>query len=774
MSTTANYLATDGRSLTIDPTVAAGAQKTISTSTRNLTKAERTLKKQQTTLQTLEDQFAAAAPGTPRYKNLQRQINALKPKVEKTQIAVQGFQTKISEANTTLQSGPSVTELYKKADPQTYAAIDRAGEFASKIGQITPQGQSYLDANSAGYQSRDIGQNNITASQIGQIADVSSRDINAARLGQVADIRAQQATASQIGQIADVSSRDIAAARLGPIADIRADQVAAARMGDFGRANATTISAGQVGSGALGNSLMARAQQGIANAGRLTPGAERDAIQASRAGMAARGMATGNSALAAELLNRDRYSRQREFEDLNFAGQVQSADQDRQFQNVGNRLRADQSNQSAALQAEMANLEARYNSAVQQGNWEQAAAISNQTANLRAAEANQQTAFNVESTQSRLNQDADASNRDSSLRAASQNQLTELNRQTSNISEANRITLSNQNADLAAQQSNQSTAFNLNQSNASLAQQASLANQNASLAAATQNQNTSLTLGQSNAQFAQQASLANQDNTFRTDTFNENNRLVGAQQNLSQLGAASNYVDATNKAGFAANVDAANVSATYNPLFRNLGLTQQNIFGTNNLGSLTLGPAAQIGLTTAEMNNNNNQFNNTTQGNVDSFNANQTASTYNTFNTNQTALEASEITSGATKDAGWMSLLGGVAQGGGALGGAAINQYSDRRMKKDIKPLGKGGAGGLLGLTTYEYRYKDGDDKKHVGFMAQDVKKVLPEAVEKVNYKGKTRLAIKPRVIGRRISEILSDSQDAMFEKGYKVGSGLK
>lgn len=278
-------------------------------------------------------------------------------------------------------------------------------------------------------------------------------------------------TAAQINPLTNIASRDIAAAQLGAIADIRAQQVDAARMGDFGSAVATNISAGQAEAGALGDSLMARAQRGIALGGRLSAEAERDAINSARSGMAARGMATGKSALAAELLNRDRYARQRELEDLQFAGGVQAADQTRQFQNISSRLTADQANQQAALTAETANLQARYNAAAQQGNWQQAAALANQTANLTADQANQNTAFNVQSTQARLNQEADAANRDAALRADTQNQLTELNRQTSNTSEANRIALANQadqtNRDIYnIGQQNETSRFNATQQSA--------------------------------------------------------------------------------------------------------------------------------------------------------------------------------------------------------------------------------------------------------------------------------------------------------------------
>jgi hypothetical protein len=231
---------------------------------------------------------------------------------------------------------------------------------------------------------------------------------------------------------------------MGPIANVSAGRVTAPLMGDFGRANATTISSGQVGQGLLGQSLMQRAMEGIANGGRLNAQASRDAIQSARQGFAARGLATGGASLAAEFLNRDRYSRAREFEDLGFAQQAQGQDLTRQFQNVGNQLAASQSNQSAGLQAEIANLQARKDAAIQQGNWEQATAFQNQEAALRADLANQQTSlttgqfntseqnrvglFNAENTDRVRMSDVSESNRvgmfnsDTALRAAGMNE----------------------------------------------------------------------------------------------------------------------------------------------------------------------------------------------------------------------------------------------------------------------------------------------------------------------------------------------------------------
>lgn len=66
-------------------------------------------------------------------------------------------------------------------------------------------------------------------------------------------------------------------------------------------------------------------------------------------------------------------------------------------------------------------------------------------------------------------------------------------------------------------------------------------------------------------------------------------------------------------------------------------------------------------------------------------------------------------------------LLGGLF----GLGGKLIS-LSDKRAKRDIKPVGK-----LMGHKLYEYSYKGkfDDGRKHVGVMAQEAEKKAPEAV---------------------------------------------
>lgn len=70
------------------------------------------------------------------------------------------------------------------------------------------------------------------------------------------------------------------------------------------------------------------------------------------------------------------------------------------------------------------------------------------------------------------------------------------------------------------------------------------------------------------------------------------------------------------------------------------------------------------------------------------------------------------------------SLLSGLFGIGGTLGGAAL--LSDRRAKTDIREVGQTKGG----LPVYTYRYKhDPDGPVHMGVMAQEVVRKVPEAV---------------------------------------------
>ena len=98
--------------------------------------------------------------------------------------------------------------------------------------------------------------------------------------------------------------------------------------------------------------------------------------------------------------------------------------------------------------------------------------------------------------------------------------------------------------------------------------------------------------------------------------------------------------------------------------------------------------------------------------------------------------------------AAWIVSLGNAAMSAGSWIGAnvlpALMAFSDKRMKTDIKPIGKT----FDGQTIHRYKYK-GDPKTQIGLIAQEVEKAHPNAVglaggmKTVNYDTATREAAK-------------------------------
>jgi hypothetical protein len=97
---------------------------------------------------------------------------------------------------------------------------------------------------------------------------------------------------------------------------------------------------------------------------------------------------------------------------------------------------------------------------------------------------------------------------------------------------------------------------------------------------------------------------------------------------------------------------------------------------------------------------------------------------------NQLAAQSATAQARAAGSSGLMGAIGGLggglAQGIGAAGGIGAF-FSDKRLKTDIKKVGKTDAG----LPIYTYKYK-GDNRTQMGVMAQDVEKKTPKAVSEV------------------------------------------
>jgi hypothetical protein len=116
----------------------------------------------------------------------------------------------------------------------------------------------------------------------------------------------------------------------------------------IGEVRADTIDPFLVEDPELLQELNRQARAELALGGDLSAQEERDAQQAARAAFAARGMAIGNPAVAAEILNRDQYSRQRLGERRQFAAGIS-----------GMLSQLDLANQGARNQFGLANLDAR-------------------------------------------------------------------------------------------------------------------------------------------------------------------------------------------------------------------------------------------------------------------------------------------------------------------------------------------------------------------------------------------------------------------------------
>jgi hypothetical protein len=81
-----------------------------------------------------------------------------------------------------------------------------------------------------------------------------------------------------------------------------------------------------------------------------------------------------------------------------------------------------------------------------------------------------------------------------------------------------------------------------------------------------------------------------------------------------------------------------------------------------------------------------------------------------------------------------------VGSADGALYAASFNATSDRRLKIDIEPSGQG-LTEVLKLSPVSFKRIDASERQ-VGFVAQDVEAVLPEAVTSIDLDGQATLAV--------------------------------
>lgn len=128
--------------------------------------------------------------------------------------------------------------------------------------------------------------------------------------------------------------------------------------------------------------------------------------------------------------------------------------------------------------------------------------------------------------------------------------------------------------------------------------------------------------------------------------------------------------------------------------------------------------------------------------------------------------------------------LANIAMGTGALSGSTtttqqpIPFFSDRRLKDDVKEIGKTNDG----MPIYSFKYK-GDDATQIGLMAQDVEKKHPDAVglaggyKTVDYEKATEHSARPeRMEGGLVPSSMGGSVYAPGEYqrgGYAIGGDV-
>jgi hypothetical protein len=497
-----------------------------------------------------------------------------------------------------------------------------------------------------------------------------------------------------------------------------------------------------VRAGGLGQALLQDATGRLQSAGRLSAQDERDVAQSTRASFAARGLATSAPAAMTEALNRDRFSRQRMAEDRAYAQEVQAGNIGRQQDNSQRQLAAIQGNQQVGTQMSLADQQA-INQMRSQGyegtiDQRQFNAGNQQQTNLSNQQAtNQMRAMGYEGT-------------------IDQRQFNAGNRQQTN--------LSNQQATNQMRSQGYAGAIDQRQFNAGNQQQINLANQQSANQIGMANQGRDQALGQMSLQAQMANQGANMDQLQNNRGFAINANAAFNQGQLDRRDQAGNFANMGGSLYNAAGQLGLSSQQLAGNLYGDAGRLRQT--GAGMMADLdpfarAVDPGMRMGQTAQGMGLDTigQSYGNMLDlyANTGSFNINRNDSNANAWINNATAIktgnmaagaatQAANITAAATRAARpkwWETTLGAVG-----------NLFSsDERLKTDIKPLGT--AGSVLGLTAYEFRYK-GDKKKRKGFMAQDVQKVLPDAVREFNHKDGKRLAIIPKVIGQALAEELA------------------
>ena len=679
-----------------------------------------------------------AAPPPPQQRDLA---------TEMAQVSAAAQANAQAQADATVQTAgrlanqaiKSTDKIAKKLDNEyTFAAKQnlsdaatsstQLGQSSNQVGQVADRVAAYNDPTQARINEIALGQlyspdqvasqsvaaNQAQGSRVDDVGRMQAAQAGPSAIVQgpqgysPAEIRAQQINASQAGPVANVQAASMGAPEqvsgtrvsgVGPMQSVRVGRVQDVRSQDIQASAAERALMREATGGGLIGQLQSQASRDLALGRSLSAEQSRDAAQSARAGMAARGLSTGNSALAAEMLNRDRYATQRENERRGFAsGVAQQATGIQQAANQAYASRMD-ANRGRELQSGLANQSVAQARAMQNAQFSQQAGLTdNQNAQQRAL------------TEASYAQQAGLSNQDFAFRNASQN--AQLAQQAGLANQAAGLTLGQSNAQLLQQAAlaNQSAGLQAGQVNQAAGSRASEFQQSEALRAGLANQATGLQLGltnaqmaqqanaasfdsanqraMANAQMAQQAGLANQQANLNAAQYNSSQDLAAqnanqaanynanyANQNFLQGVSSQNFSQFQGQQGMLSSLYGQQAGIAQNQYSNNLGLAQANValdpyqraLGSN-IPIASQGNAANmIGQSYANTMQYGNDLYNT--------NTNMQASIYNSYQNNQSAMRGANMQAGATADASKNNMLGmGAAGGGMAIGmiGAAV------------------------------------------------------------------------------------------------------
>ena len=102
--------------------------------------------------------------------------------------------------------------------------------------------------------------------------------------------------------------------------------------------------------------------------------------------------------------------------------------------------------------------------------------------------------------------------------------------------------------------------------------------------------------------------------------------------------------------------------------------------------------------------------------------------------------------------------------------------FSDRRLKKDIQPMGDV-LSSINKIQPYLFRYKDNsaNDPLTVGFMAQDVQPLFPEAVKEITNKdGTTNLGIQYQYMSVYAIKAIQEQQQLIDKQQKTIDELIK